>query len=581
MKQTLAAMLLGVSALSGIAHATAVSLATRVNGHINYVATGGSLRTQSNSGDPCALATTSTQALSGIPAGATVTAAYLYWGGSGSTVDATVTLNGNTINASRTFTDFYVNGASTLNYFGGFANVTALVTTNGSFTFGGLTVTNTGAHCTSAAVVSGWSLIVVYRLASEPLRTINIYDGLQPFRGGALTLTPTGFQIPASSIDGKMTVVTWEGDPENSDPLNGFSESLQINGNTLDDGIVPANSVPTVQQYDGTINTLGLSNTYGVDVDTYNVTPYLTAGQTSVTTNYSAGADLVLLAAQVVSITSSPLVNLALSKTHSGNFTAGVNGSFALNVSNAAGGDDEVNTVTVTDTLPAGLGYVSGAGTGWSCSAAGQVISCTHAPTLAAGATLPTLTLTVSVGVPAYPAATNTAVVSSASFDSNSANNTASDTVTVISPVLLVQKTSEVLSDPVNNAVNPKRIPGSIQRYSVTVTNTGTGVVDASSLVITDVVPANTSMYVSTASGNPVEFINGAVVSGLTFNYATNVSYSNQVGGGAPFTYAPTADANGVDTRVTGVRIAPSGTMAAAAGASQPAFTIRFRVRVN
>jgi hypothetical protein len=42
----------------------------------------------------------------------------------------------------------------------------------------------------------------------------------------------------------------------------------------------------------------------------------------------------------------------------------------------------------------------------------------------------------------------------------------------------------------------------------------------------------------------------------------------------------PVPDANGFDANVTAVRIAPTGTLAAAAGASQPSFTIEFRVRV-
>ena len=42
-------------------------------------------------------------------------------------------------------------------------------------------------------------------------------------------------------------------------------------------------------------------------------------------------------------------------------------------------------------------------------------------------------------------------------------------------PALRVTKTVDVLSDPVNGAVNPRQIPGSLQRYRVTVTNTGSG----------------------------------------------------------------------------------------------------------
>jgi uncharacterized repeat protein (TIGR01451 family) len=154
-------------------------------------------------------------------------------------------------------------------------------------------------------------------------------------------------------------------------------------------------------------------------------------------------------------------------------------------------------------------------------------------------------------------------------------------TFTVNVPALQITKSSAVLSDPVNGATNPKRIPGGIVRYAVTVTNTGPATVDASSLAITDPVPASTTLCVSTLCSNPiVEFIDGSPTSGLSYSYASNVTYSNTVGGGAPFTYVPVADANGFDAAVTGIRVAPTGTMAAASGGN-PSFTIRVRVKVN
>jgi uncharacterized repeat protein (TIGR01451 family) len=148
-------------------------------------------------------------------------------------------------------------------------------------------------------------------------------------------------------------------------------------------------------------------------------------------------------------------------------------------------------------------------------------------------------------------------------------------------PALVVAKTSEVLSDPVNAAVNPKRIPGAVIRYSVTVTNTGTGTVDASTLAITDPVPSGTELYVGNVSGQAVDFINGATASGLAFAFPANVSYSNQPGGGAPFNYTPVPNAAGYDSAVTGLRIAPTGVMNAAAGAATPSFTVRFRTRIR
>jgi uncharacterized repeat protein (TIGR01451 family) len=148
-------------------------------------------------------------------------------------------------------------------------------------------------------------------------------------------------------------------------------------------------------------------------------------------------------------------------------------------------------------------------------------------------------------------------------------------------PSLAVVKTSAVVSDPVNGGTNPKRIPGSVVRYVVNVTNSGSGAVDASTLVITDPVPANTVLCVATICSNPVvQFADGTTPSGLTFNAATSVSYSNTAGGGAPFTYTPSPDAQGFDAAVTGIRISLSGTFAAA-GSGNPSFAVNFRVRIN
>lgn len=242
---------------------TPITRAARLTGNIDFVATGGSLRTQPNTGNACAVGTTSTQQLSGIPAGRTIRSAYLYWGASTTTsggatqIDGSVTLNGSAVTATRTFTAAYDNAGTLLPFFGAVADVTSRITGNGSYTFGGLTI-NTGApHCPVAAVAGGWALIVIYQGSGERLRAINLFDGLQLFRGSALSLSSDGFRIPATSIDGRIGVVTWEGDPGNSGPLGGFTDSLSFNGGVLDDGLVPAGSDPVVQQYDGTINPQG------------------------------------------------------------------------------------------------------------------------------------------------------------------------------------------------------------------------------------------------------------------------------------------------------------------------------------
>ena len=252
-------LLLAVALGGGIAHAqqTPITRYTRLTGNINFVATGGSLRSQDNNGNACAVKASDTASLTGIPVGASVVAAYLYWGGSGATIDSSVILNGSGVTAGRTFTATFNNGGTAYPYFGAFADVTSRVTGNGTFTFSGLTVATGAPHCGTSAVAAGWSLVVVYGSASERLRAINVFDGLEPFRGSQLTLNPDGFLVPASAIDGRIAIVAIEGDPGNSDPLGGFSEALRFNGTTLDDGINVPGSSPLVQPYDGTVNAIG------------------------------------------------------------------------------------------------------------------------------------------------------------------------------------------------------------------------------------------------------------------------------------------------------------------------------------
>jgi trimeric autotransporter adhesin len=517
----LLALLLAFVGLAGVrdAGAQAITRYVRDTGRINFVTTGGSLRNSST--NTCTVNATSTTALSGIPASTTIRNAYLYWGGSGGTADTSVTLNGNTVTASRTFAATYTGVSPNLPFFGAFANVTSIVNTtrNGNYTFGNLTVVTGSPHCDVSAVVGGWSLIVVYESATERVRAINLYDGLAPFRGSQLILNPDGFRVPTSNIDGRIAVFTLEGDPANSEQMNGIDEALRYNGSLLDDGINVAGSDPLVQQFDGTINTQGVATSYGIDVDQYDITSFLSPGQTSGTTTYSAGADLVLLMAQIVSATSDPAVDLSVTKTHSGNFVAGGTGQYTITVANsgAAGIEREDNTVTVTDTLPAGLTFNAASGTGWTCGAVGQVVTCTHAAPLNVGASFPPITLTVNVLEAAAANVTNSVTVSSApSFDLDTGNNTDTDPTVTIDPNLTTSTKTVV---DVNGG---EASPGDTLRYTVTLRESAGG--QAVNVSLADDVPDNVTFagFVSIPAGSSSSFT--AAPAGSNGNGIVNVT---------------------------------------------------------
>jgi len=148
---------------------------------------------------------------------------------------------------------------------------------------------------------------------------------------------------------------------------------------------------------------------------------------------------------------------------------------------------------------------------------------------------------------------------------------------------LSITKVSSIISDPVNGTTNPKLIPGAILEYTIVVTNIGNGPVDANTVVVTDPLPilSGAAVLAPYVAGTAVNFTNGAIASGLTYNYASNVGWSKTAGGGAPFTATLTPDANGFDGAVTGIRINPGGTMAAATAAGQPSFTLRFRAQIK
>lgn len=125
--------------------------------------------------------------------------------------------------------------------------------------------------------------------------------------------------------------------------------------------------------------------------------------------------------------------DITIAKTHTGNFTVGTNGVYTIAISNI-GATASAGTYTVTDTLPTGLSFVSAAGTGWTCSNVGQVVTCTNSTVIAASGTGNSISLTVLPAASAVPTVTNRATVSGGG-DTVTTNNTTAD-VTVVQPVV-------------------------------------------------------------------------------------------------------------------------------------------------
>ncbi len=157
--------------------------------------------------------------------------------------------------------------------------------------------------------------------------------------------------------------------------------------------------------------------------------------------------------------------------------------------------------------------------------------------------------------------------------------------MTIGAPSLTVSKNSATFSDPVNLTF-PKSIPNSIVEYTVEIVNSGRGFVDTDTVVITDDINSNLTLYFGSPV-DPVQFTDGSVASGLTFtfsglsNTSDDVSFSND--GGATF-ITPVVDGSGFDITsppINYIYLNPKGNMRGSDGANDPSFSIKFKVKVN
>ena len=214
-------------------------------GNMSYRSIGASLRNQPSdidlSVDPsldCSLAdpVVGTTAPLAIPAGSTITAAYLYWGGSGTQAQADNQITfglagtpGSTVVAEQVFMATGLSDVSA-DFFAAYAEVSSLITDlNANYNLKNLTVQTGAPWSANGTCTGGWSLVVIYEHPDEQLRVVNLFHGFQPFQYGAFTLTPRNFRMatytPQFNLpNGQVTHFTLEGDEQ----LFTGDESLKI-----------------------------------------------------------------------------------------------------------------------------------------------------------------------------------------------------------------------------------------------------------------------------------------------------------------------------------------------------------------
>ena len=482
---------------------TPVALRESFAGNLSFALTGGSFRTAQNNVNACSTSTTSSNPLSTIPISATIKKAYLYWAasGNGTNTDNQVILNGNTITADRMYTE----DTGTWDFFSGAADITNLVKTyrNTTYTISGLSIYSTPDICTTQVLLGGWAITVIYEDNSLPFHVLNLYEGFEYFRYRSFNLTPDNFKLPANP-SGKHAHITWEGD----DTLGTDGEFLSFQGTQLVDS-----GNPSGNQFNSYSNVEGGLITYGVDIDEYDVSSLLSEGLEQVSTTYSAGQDGVLLTAEIVSVSNIPVADLSVTTSNSTGWMQGSTVTKKFTVSNNGPNDVPTQSVRFTTTLPSQLSFNGTQGdSDWSCSQAGQQLSCIYQPKLRSGwSDYLDLTLDVASGTADQTANWSVRVDHNTApydiFDNKAENDRYTLNIPIGStPVVDLSASSKTYS----NLSGDLLLAGDTLQYTITIDDTSN--LATNGIRLRDDLPANISSYPNGRNFKIISMPNSAVL---------------------------------------------------------------------
>lgn len=324
---------------------------------------------------------------------------------------------------------------------------------------------------------------------TDPNPSNNIATDLAPIDVADVGVVKTGFTAAAPLSDVTYTLVFTNNGPASATitPRDTFSNSTFVSasdGGTAASGVVtwPAVTLTNGQSVTRTV-VLKVRSTAGNSANTAsfisNKTDLVGGNNTStVTTSVQpvSGPDVV------VQKTGTALIR-------------GQNGTFTLLPRNI-GLQATTGTITITDALNSNLSFVGGVGTGWTCTASGQNVTCTSTSSLPAGASGAAITLTVLTGQNTGATITNTAIVQNGSGGEPAAaysNNSSSVTVPV-SSLTDIQLTK--------TPTGTTAVAGTNIVYTLTATNVGpSNASNPAGVTISDPLPSNVTYVSSSNSG--------------------------------------------------------------------------------
>jgi outer membrane protein OmpA-like peptidoglycan-associated protein len=237
---------------------------------------------------------------------------------------------------------------------------------------------------------------------------------------------------------------------------------------------------------------------------------------------------------QASSLTTSP--SLALTNTDSGGGTLPANSSVTVTLTPSVPLSSAINesqTVVASDTLPASLTPASASGTNWSCSTAGQLVSCAYqgATPITPGTTLPAIAITATTS--STPGSfTNTASVSSP----DAAPATTADHGTIVPAAQVITFTNTPPVSPLVGSTYTVSATGGASGNAVTFSVDGATTsgctVNASTGLVTLSAPAGTCVIDANQVGNTTYAAATQVHQSVTTILAPTATISSPSSGG-------------------------------------------------
>ena len=258
--------------------------------------------------------------------------------------------------------------------YGAFADVTSLVRAAGP---GSYTVANVQAG-TGGDRSAGWTLVVAYADADEPLRNLSVSDGFLSVSGQALVSIPlSGFKTPSSGqVKTEVGVVAYEGDAGKT------GDYLTLNDRRLVDAVHPENNTEnsTIANLGSLVTTKSPNwkNQLGYDSSFFAADGFLDNNATTAIMKAKTTGDTYL--PQAITFATelfSPNVTLAKSAAIVGGGAAEPGATIRYTVTATNNGAANATNVQLSDPIPSAVTLSAGptvsAGTGNATNVGGTI----------------------------------------------------------------------------------------------------------------------------------------------------------------------------------------------------------------